>query len=97
MFHLLLPDGSARIFKSLFLPQEKKEDSPALRALLNKPPSEKICYDYKQLKKSSVNSNTSDVYQKNFHNQAKSVSDSSYEAEVQNNVFPWMKSNSGKV
>lgn len=96
-FDLLLPDGSAWIFKSLFLPQEKKQDSPALRALLNKPTCEKITYDYKELKKSSVNSNASDVYEKNFHNQAKSVSDSSYEAEAQKNVFPWMKSNSGKV
>lgn len=63
--------------------------------MLNKPTNEKITYDYTELRKSSVDSNASDDYEKTLDNEAKSVSDSSYEPE--RNIYPWMKSNSGKV
>ncbi|XP_050296430.1 homeobox protein Hox-A5a-like [Anthonomus grandis grandis] len=80
---------------------QKKDDSPALRALLNKPSHEKISYDYTELRKSkSKTKNCDESYDEtpNYDNDAKNHSDSSncgYDniTDAQKQIFPWMKTN----
>ncbi|KAF7285081.1 hypothetical protein GWI33_011932 [Rhynchophorus ferrugineus] len=70
----------------------KKDDSPALRALLNKPGNEKITYDYSSLRKSTEQEDS----EKNvaYEGDNCSMSDSAYSPEnINTNIYPWMKSN----
>ncbi|CAG9765330.1 unnamed protein product [Ceutorhynchus assimilis] len=72
---------------------DNKKDSPALRALLNKPSHEKISYDYSTVRKPTKDASQSDEIAKSPSESTNYGFDSNV-ADNQKNIFPWMKSNS---
>ncbi|XP_030758181.1 homeobox protein Hox-B5b-like [Sitophilus oryzae] len=79
--------------KPLDTSKSKKEDSPALRALLNKPSHEKITYDYSTLRKSTESDESPHRYVCG-EKDGNSAPDSEYSPDnVAKNIYPWMKTN----